>query len=101
MAEGLGDTVIAEEFVITEGGVHKRPCGIFVKFGLAPDDRAEVARRPRPRVTSGRAAVRLRGGGSDDHDAAPARVAGLAVDVCRRGLGERVRLVDRDVELSP
>ncbi|GIF05010.1 response regulator [Actinoplanes siamensis] len=41
MAEGLGNTAIAEKLVITEGAVHKHIRSIFAKLGLAPDDRAD------------------------------------------------------------
>ncbi|WP_228122510.1 response regulator transcription factor [Saccharothrix syringae] len=41
MAEGLGNTAIAERLVITEGGVHKHIRSIFAKLDLAPDDRAD------------------------------------------------------------
>ncbi|BCY08555.1 response regulator transcription factor [Actinoplanes sp. L3-i22] len=41
MAEGLGNTAIAEKLVITEGAVHKHIRSIFSKLGLAPDDRAD------------------------------------------------------------
>ena len=41
MAEGLGNTAIAERLVVTEGAVHKHIRNIFAKLGLAPDDRAD------------------------------------------------------------
>ncbi|WP_033443612.1 response regulator transcription factor, partial [Saccharothrix sp. NRRL B-16314] len=41
MAQGLGNTAIAEKLVITEGGVHKHIRSIFAKLDLAPDDRAD------------------------------------------------------------
>ncbi|MEV8440714.1 response regulator transcription factor [Actinosynnema sp. NPDC051121] len=41
MAQGLGNTAIAEKLVITEGGVHKHIRSIFAKLHLAPDDRAD------------------------------------------------------------
>jgi DNA-binding NarL/FixJ family response regulator len=41
MAQGLGNTAIAEKLVITEGGVHKHIRNIFAKLDLAPDDRAD------------------------------------------------------------
>ena len=41
MAEGLGNTVIAERLVVTEGAVHKHIRSIFAKLDLAPDDRAD------------------------------------------------------------
>jgi DNA-binding NarL/FixJ family response regulator len=41
MAEGLGNTAIAERLFITEGAVHKHIRSIFAKLGLAPDDRAD------------------------------------------------------------
>ncbi|MFI1993441.1 response regulator [Actinoplanes sp. NPDC020271] len=41
MAEGLGNSAIAEKLVITEGAVHKHIRSIFAKLGLAPDDRAD------------------------------------------------------------
>ncbi|WP_214318336.1 response regulator [Nonomuraea sediminis] len=43
MAEGLGNAVIAERLVITEGAVHKHIRSIFDKLDLAPTDR--VSRR--------------------------------------------------------
>ena len=41
MAEGLGNTVIAERLVVTEGAVHKHIRSIFAKLDLPPDDRAD------------------------------------------------------------
>jgi DNA-binding NarL/FixJ family response regulator len=41
MAEGLGNTAIAERLVVTEGAVHKHIRNIFAKFDLAPSDRAD------------------------------------------------------------
>ncbi|NEA36844.1 response regulator transcription factor [Streptomyces sp. SID13031] len=41
MAEGLGNTVIAERMFVTEGAVHKHIRSIFAKLELAPDDRAD------------------------------------------------------------
>jgi DNA-binding NarL/FixJ family response regulator len=41
MAEGLGNTAIAERLFVTEGAVHKHIRNIFAKLGLAPDDRAD------------------------------------------------------------
>ncbi|GAA2675184.1 MULTISPECIES: response regulator transcription factor [Actinoplanes] len=41
MAEGLGNSAIAERLVITDGAVHKHIRSIFAKLGLAPDDRAD------------------------------------------------------------
>lgn len=41
MAEGLGNTAIAERLVVTEGAVHKHIRNIFAKLGLAPADRAD------------------------------------------------------------
>jgi DNA-binding NarL/FixJ family response regulator len=41
MAEGLGNTAIAEKLVVTEGAVHKHIRSIFAKLDLAPDDRAD------------------------------------------------------------
>ncbi|MFI6600710.1 response regulator [Nonomuraea sp. NPDC050536] len=43
MAEGLGNSVIAERLLITEGAVHKHIRSIFDKLDLAPTDR--VSRR--------------------------------------------------------
>ena len=43
MAEGLGNTAIAERLFVTEGAVHKHIRSIFAKLDLAPDD--EVDRR--------------------------------------------------------
>jgi DNA-binding NarL/FixJ family response regulator len=41
MAEGLGNTAIAERLFVTEGAVHKHIRNIFAKLHLAPDDRAD------------------------------------------------------------
>jgi DNA-binding NarL/FixJ family response regulator len=41
MAEGLGNTAIAERMFVTEGAVHKHIRSIFAKLDLAPDDRAD------------------------------------------------------------
>jgi DNA-binding NarL/FixJ family response regulator len=41
MAEGLGNTAIAERLFITEGAVHKHIRSIFAKLDLAPTDRAD------------------------------------------------------------
>ncbi|MDT0328655.1 response regulator transcription factor [Nocardiopsis lambiniae] len=41
MAEGLGNTAIAERLTVTEGAVHKHIRNIFGKLGLAPDDRSD------------------------------------------------------------
>ncbi|GAA0516594.1 DNA-binding response regulator [Paractinoplanes deccanensis] len=41
MAEGLGNTAIAEKLVVTEGAVHKHIRSIFAKLDLPPDDRAD------------------------------------------------------------
>ena len=41
MAEGLGNTAIAERLFVTEGAVHKNIRGIFAKLDLAPTDRAD------------------------------------------------------------
>lgn len=41
MAEGLGNTAIAERLVVTEGAVHKHIRNIFTKLGLAPTDRTD------------------------------------------------------------
>ena len=41
MAEGLGNTVIAERLFVTEGAVHKHIRSIFAKLDLPPDDRAD------------------------------------------------------------
>jgi DNA-binding NarL/FixJ family response regulator len=41
MAEGLGNTTIAERLVVTEGAVHKHIRSIFAKLDLAPTDRAD------------------------------------------------------------
>ncbi|SHN47393.1 response regulator transcription factor [Cryptosporangium aurantiacum] len=38
MAEGLGNTAIAERLVVTEGAVHKHIRSIFAKLDLPPDD---------------------------------------------------------------
>ncbi|WP_055552044.1 response regulator transcription factor [Streptomyces sp. NBRC 110028] len=41
MAEGLGNTAIAERLVVTEGAVHKHIRSIFAKLQLAPTDRTD------------------------------------------------------------
>ncbi|MEV4313998.1 response regulator transcription factor [Actinocrispum sp. NPDC049592] len=41
MAEGLGNTAIAERMVVTEGAVHKHIRSIFAKLDLAPTDRTD------------------------------------------------------------
>lgn len=41
MAEGLGNTAVAERLVVTEGAVHKHIRNIFTKLGLAPTDRTD------------------------------------------------------------
>lgn len=41
MAEGLGNTAIAERLVVTEGAVHKHIRSIFAKLDLPPDDSAD------------------------------------------------------------
>ncbi|WP_073946415.1 response regulator transcription factor [Streptomyces kebangsaanensis] len=41
MAEGLGNTAIAERLVVTEGAVHKHIRSIFAKLDLSPADRVD------------------------------------------------------------
>ena len=41
MAEGLGNTAIAERMFVTEGAVHKHIRSIFAKLHLSPDDQAD------------------------------------------------------------
>ncbi|WAL63796.1 response regulator transcription factor [Amycolatopsis cynarae] len=41
MAEGLGNTAIAERLVVTEGTVHKHIRSVFAKLDLAPTDRSD------------------------------------------------------------
>ncbi len=41
MAEGLGNSAIAERLVVTEGAVHKHIRSIFAKLDLPPDDTAD------------------------------------------------------------
>ncbi|QXJ21286.1 response regulator transcription factor [Actinomadura graeca] len=41
MAEGLGNTAIAERLYVTEGTVHKHIRNIFAKLDLAPTDRTD------------------------------------------------------------
>ena len=41
MAEGLGNTAVAERLVDTEGAVHKHIRSIFAKLDLSPDDRMD------------------------------------------------------------
>ncbi|WP_306214624.1 response regulator [Actinoplanes sp. RD1] len=41
MAEGLGNTAIAERLVVTGNAVHKHIRNIFAKLGLPPDDMAD------------------------------------------------------------
>jgi len=41
MAEGLGNTAVAERLFVTEGAVHKHIRSIFAKLDLTPDDRTD------------------------------------------------------------
>ncbi|MFJ6466099.1 DNA-binding response regulator [Streptomyces sp. NPDC091387] len=41
MAEGLGNSAIAERMVVTDGAVHKHIRSIFAKLDLAPADRVD------------------------------------------------------------
>jgi DNA-binding NarL/FixJ family response regulator len=41
MAEGLGNSAIAERLVVTEGAVHKHIRSIFAKLDLSPTDRTD------------------------------------------------------------
>ncbi|MFJ4620832.1 response regulator [Streptomyces sp. NPDC088812] len=41
MAEGLGNTAIAERLVVTDGAVHKHIRSIFAKLDLSPTDRVD------------------------------------------------------------
>jgi DNA-binding NarL/FixJ family response regulator len=41
MAEGLGNTTVAERLFVTEGAVHKHIRSIFAKLDLAPTGRAD------------------------------------------------------------
>ncbi|GII82880.1 DNA-binding response regulator [Sphaerisporangium siamense] len=41
MAEGLGNTAIAEKLFVSEGAVHKHIRNIFAKLDLAPTDRTD------------------------------------------------------------
>ncbi|SCL27094.1 response regulator transcription factor [Micromonospora inyonensis] len=41
MAEGLGNTTIAERLFVTDGAVHKHIRSIFAKLDLAPDDHTD------------------------------------------------------------
>jgi DNA-binding NarL/FixJ family response regulator len=41
MAEGLGNTAIAERLFVTEGAVHKQIRSIFARLDLPPSDRAD------------------------------------------------------------
>ena len=41
MAEGLGNAVIGERLVVTDGAVHKHIRSIFAKLDLPPDDTAD------------------------------------------------------------
>lgn len=41
MAEGLGNSAIAERLVVTDGAVHKHIRSIFAKLDLAPTDRTD------------------------------------------------------------
>ncbi|MGC2997920.1 response regulator [Streptomyces sp. G35A] len=41
MAEGLGNSAIAERLVVTDGAVHKHIRNIFAKLDLAPTDRVD------------------------------------------------------------
>ncbi|MEU5489380.1 response regulator transcription factor [Streptomyces sp. NPDC020196] len=41
MAEGLGNTAIAERLVVTEGAIHKHIRSIFAKLDLSPADQVD------------------------------------------------------------
>jgi DNA-binding NarL/FixJ family response regulator len=41
MAEGCGNTAIAERLVISDGAVHKHIRSIFAKLELPPDERTD------------------------------------------------------------
>ena len=41
MAEGLGNTAVAERLVVTDGAVHKHIRSIFAKLDLASADRTD------------------------------------------------------------
>jgi DNA-binding NarL/FixJ family response regulator len=41
MAEGLGNTAVAERLVVTEGAVHKHIRNIFAKLDLSPADQTD------------------------------------------------------------
>ncbi|WP_435869983.1 LuxR C-terminal-related transcriptional regulator [Amycolatopsis mediterranei] len=41
MARGLGNSAIAAELFISDGGVHQHIRNIFATLGLAPDDRTD------------------------------------------------------------
>jgi DNA-binding NarL/FixJ family response regulator len=41
MAEGLGNTAVAQRLVVTEGAVHKHIRSIFAKLDLSPADRTD------------------------------------------------------------
>jgi DNA-binding NarL/FixJ family response regulator len=41
MAQGLGNTAIADRLFVTEGAVHKHIRNIFAKLDLAPSDTAD------------------------------------------------------------
>jgi DNA-binding NarL/FixJ family response regulator len=41
VAEGLGNTSIAERLFVTEGAVHKHIRSIFAKLELAPTDKTD------------------------------------------------------------
>ena len=41
MAEGLGNSAVAERLVVTDGAVHKHIRSIFAKLDLAPTDRVD------------------------------------------------------------
>jgi DNA-binding NarL/FixJ family response regulator len=41
MAEGLGNSAIAEKLVVTDGAVHKHIRSIFAKLDLSPTDQVD------------------------------------------------------------
>ena len=60
MAEGLGNTAIAERLFVTEGAVHKHIRSIFAKLDLAPDRPRRPARGRRAALPGGRPAPGLK-----------------------------------------
>ncbi|MGW2162208.1 LuxR C-terminal-related transcriptional regulator [Nonomuraea sp. NPDC001699] len=68
MAEGLGNTAIAERLFVTDKAVHKHIRNIFLKLGLHPDDQSDRRVAAVLRYLDSRPAVLTR----PSHESAPA-----------------------------